>query len=56
MDVYMHGFPARLVFFIDMLIQVRMLQDIDMGSRDYITLKLKSSANAYKFKRKISAL
>ena len=36
MDVYMHGFLARLVFFIDMLIQVRMLQDSGMGSRDYI--------------------
>ena len=37
MDVYMHGFPARLIFFINMLIQVQMLQDIGMGSGDYIT-------------------
>ena len=36
MDIYMHGFPARLIFFIDMLIQVRMLQSISMELRDYI--------------------
>ena len=36
MDVYMRVFPARLVFFIDMLIQAQMLWDTGMGSRDYI--------------------
>ena len=37
MNVSVHGFPARLVFFINVLIQVRMLQNTSMGSRDYIT-------------------
>ena len=36
MDIHMHGFPARFIFFINMLIQVQALQNIDMDSRDYI--------------------
>ena len=36
MDIYMHGFPARLIFFIHMLIQVQALQNTKMDSRDYI--------------------
>ena len=37
MDIYMHGFPARFIFFINMLImQVQALQNTNMDSRDYI--------------------
>ena len=36
MDIYMHGFPARFIFFIHMLIQVQALQNTNMDSRDYI--------------------
>ena len=36
MDIHMHGFPTRLIFFINMLIQVQALQSTDMDSRDYI--------------------
>ena len=36
MDVYMHGFPARFIFFINMLVQVQALQNTNMDSRDYI--------------------
>ena len=33
MDIYMHGFPARLISFIDMQIQVQALQNTDMDER-----------------------
>ena len=36
MDIYMHGFPARFIFSIHMLIQVQALQNTKMDSRDYI--------------------
>ena len=36
MDIYMHGFPARFIFFINMLIQVLVLQNTNMDLRDYI--------------------
>ena len=36
MDIHMHGFPARFIFFINMLIQVQALQNTNMDSRDYI--------------------
>ena len=36
MDIYMHGFPARFSFFINMLIQVQALQNTIMDMRDYI--------------------
>ena len=37
MDIHMHGFPARFIFFINMLIkQVQTLQDTNMDSRNYI--------------------
>ena len=37
MDIYMHEFPARFIFFINMLIkQVPILQNTNMDSRDYI--------------------
>ena len=37
MDVHMHEFPARLIFFINMLIiQVQALENTYMDSRDYI--------------------
>ena len=36
MDIYRHGFPARFTFFIDMLIQVQILENISMGSEDYM--------------------
>ena len=37
MDIYMHGFPAWFIFFINMLImQVQALENTNMDSRDYI--------------------
>ena len=37
MDIYMHGFPGRFIYFINMLIiQVQALQNTNMDSRDYI--------------------
>ena len=36
MDIHMHGFPTRFIFFIHMLIQVQALQNTNMDSRDYI--------------------
>ena len=36
MDIHMHGFPARFIFFINMLIQVQALQNTNMDLRDYI--------------------
>ena len=36
MDIYMHGLPARFIFFSNMLIQVLALQNTNMDSRDYI--------------------
>ena len=36
MDIYMHGFLARLISFIDMQIQVQALQKTNMELRDYI--------------------
>ena len=37
MDIHMHEFLARFIFFINMLIiQVQALQNRDMDSRDYI--------------------
>ena len=36
MDIHMHGFPARLIFFVKMLIQVQALQNTNMDPRDYI--------------------
>ena len=36
MDIHMHGYPVRFIFFINMLIQVQALQNIEMDSRDYI--------------------
>ena len=36
MDIHMHGFPARFIFFIHMLIQVQALQNTKMDSREYI--------------------
>ena len=36
MDIYMHGFLARFIFFTNMLIQVQALQNTNMDSRDYI--------------------
>ena len=37
MDINMHEFPTRLIFFINMLIiQVQALQNTNMDSRDYI--------------------
>ena len=37
MDIHMHEFLARFIFFNDMLIkQVRTLQDTNMDQRDYI--------------------
>ena len=39
MDIYVHWFPARFIFFINMLvIQVQALQNTNMDSRDYIIL------------------
>ena len=36
MDIHMHEFPARLIFFINMLIiQVQALLNTNMDSRDY---------------------
>ena len=36
MDIYMHGFSARFIFFTNLLIQVQVLQNTNMDSRDYI--------------------
>lgn len=36
MDIYMHGFPARFIFFINMLIQVQALQKTSMDMIYYI--------------------
>ena len=36
MDIYMHGFPAGFIFFVNMLVQVQALQNTSMDSRDYI--------------------
>ena len=36
MDIHMHGFLARFIFFINMLIQVQALQNTNTDSRDYI--------------------
>ena len=36
MDIYMQGFPARFISFIDMQIQVQALQNTKMDSGDYI--------------------
>ena len=36
MDIHMHGFPVRFIFFINMLIQVQALQNTSMDMRDYI--------------------
>ena len=36
MDIHMHGFPARFIFFIHMLTQVQALHNTKMDSRDYI--------------------
>ena len=36
MDIHMHGFLARFIFLINMLIQVQALQNTKMDSRDYI--------------------
>ena len=36
MDIHMHGFLARIIFFIHMLTQVQALQNTNMDSRDYI--------------------
>ena len=35
-DIYMHGFPTRFIFFINMFIQVQALHNTTMGTRDYI--------------------
>ena len=39
MDIYMHGFPARLVSFIDMQMQVQALQNTNMDERIIFELK-----------------
>ena len=36
MDIYMHVFPARFIFFINMLIQVQALQNTNMDMRGHI--------------------
>ncbi len=36
MDIHVHEFPARFIFFIHMLIQVQALQNTNMDPRDYI--------------------
>ena len=36
MDVYMHEFSARFIFFINMLIQVQALQNTNVDLRDCI--------------------
>ena len=36
MDIHMHGFPARFIFFINMLIQVQELQNTNVDTRVYI--------------------
>ena len=36
MGIHMHGFPARFIFFTNMLIQVQALKNTNMDSRCYI--------------------
>ena len=36
MDIHMHEFPERFIFFIYMLMQVQALQNTKVDSRDYI--------------------
>ena len=36
MDIHMHGFPARFIFFINMLIEVQASRNTNMDMRDYI--------------------
>ena len=36
MGIHVHEFPARFIFFINMLIQVQALQNTNIDIRDYI--------------------
>ena len=53
MDIYLHGFPARFISFIDMQIQVQALQNTNMD--EMITLFELRFGNCLQFKRKVGA-